>query len=93
MNISYLENNCFLKQFIEAIVIGILTLFLGKIGFHLSMNEKERQKKYKELPHLGLVLFLTGFLLHYLIEFIGLNQWYCDKQCFNNMNIISKLNK
>lgn len=83
--------NCTLKQFCEAIIIGILSLIIGKIGFHLSTNKANREKKYKEFPHLGLILFLTGFILHYLIEFIGLNKWYCDKKCFDNIKLISKI--
>jgi len=83
--------NCNLKQFYEAIIIGILTLVVGKIGFHLSTNKIERDKKYKENPHLNLILFLTGFILHYLIEFIGLNKWYCDKKCLGSIRLISKL--
>jgi len=90
---SQIFSNCTLRQLWEAIIIGILTLILGKIGFHLSTNKNNREKKYKEFPHLGLILFLTGFLLHYLIEFIGLNQWYCDKKCFANINVIAQLNK
>jgi hypothetical protein len=85
--------NCTLRQLCEAIIIGFLTLTLGKIGFHLSTNNENREKKYKEFPHLGLILFLTGFLLHYVIELIGLNQWYCDKKCFNNINIIAQLRR
>lgn len=93
MTISQILNNCTVKQVCEAIIIGLITLVLGKIGFHLSTNKDDREKKYKEFPHMGLVLFLTGFILHYLIEFIGLNQWYCDKKCFANINIISQLSR
>jgi hypothetical protein len=60
----------------EAFVIGLITLIVGKIGFYLVyIDDKNKEKK----PSYDLVLFLIGFILHFIIEFVGLNKWYCDK--------------
>ena len=26
-------------------------------------------------------MFFTGILIHLLLEYIGLNKWYCEKKC------------
>jgi uncharacterized membrane protein len=66
----------------EAVLIGFITLVLGKIAFSLVLTtEEDKKKKEKEHKHLELILFLAGFFLHFIIEMIGLNKWYCDKKC------------
>ena len=30
---------------------------------------------------LEISLFFTGILIHLLLEYIGLNKWYCEKKC------------
>ena len=67
------------KTLYEAFIIGIITLIIGKVGFYVFSDESEKEEKNKTKYSSSLVLFLIGFILHYLIEFIGLNQWYCDK--------------
>jgi len=65
--------------FMNAIIVGIITLIIGTIVFNLTINKKN---KNKDKP-LGLysVFFATGFFLHFIVELIGLNQYICDKQC------------
>ena len=63
----------------EAFVIGLITLTVGKIGFYLTSIEKESQNIEKKTPNYDIILFLIGFILHFIIEFVGLNKWYCDK--------------
>lgn len=67
------------KTLYEAFIIGIITLIIGKVGFYVFSDENEKKEKNKTKYSSSLVLFLIGFVLHYLIEFIGLNEWYCDK--------------
>jgi hypothetical protein len=66
----------------EAFVIGLITLIIGKIGFYLTSTKK--QEKDKEGLNYDIILFLIGFILHFIIEFIGLNKWYCDKCITSN---------
>jgi hypothetical protein len=66
------------KTLSEAFIIGIITLIIGKLGFYVFTDEKEEEKNKTKYSS-SLILFLIGFILHYLIEFIGLNEWYCDK--------------
>jgi len=85
-------NNCTRKTGLEAFGIGLLTLIIGNIGFYLSMNKNDYEKKKKEYPQLNIILFLTGFILHFAIEIIGLNQWYCDKKCMIGIRSLAKIN-
>ena len=68
---------------LEAVGIGILTLIIGRILFYFSIDEKKRDEIETNNEYLSLSLFMIGFLLHYLMEFGGLNKWYCNKQCTN----------
>jgi Kef-type K+ transport system membrane component KefB len=79
--------NC--QTFMEAIVIGIITLILGKIIFNLSINKKNKNEK--QPITLDISFFITGFILHFFIEIIGLNQWYCDKKCRISQYNLAKL--
>ena len=68
---------------LEAVGIGILTLIIGRIMFYFSITENKKEEIEKNNKYLSLSFFMIGFLLHYLMEFGGLNKWYCDKQCIN----------
>ena len=69
-------SNCTPKTGFEGIVIGIITLIIGNIAFYFSFDKNERQKKKKELTKLSLIFFIVGFVLHFIIEYVGLNKWY-----------------
>ena len=56
------------KLFIEAIVAG-LGIIVASEGL------KMLNKKINE--HIYVVLFFSGFILHLLSEFLGINKWYC----------------
>ena len=61
----------------EASVIGIIILVLGKMIMGLTVNNKDK----KHPKGISFAFFSTGFLLHFLIEYLGINCWYCDKKC------------
>jgi hypothetical protein len=65
--------------FIDATIVGIISLIVGTIVFNLTIN---RKNKDKEKPFgLHIAFFATGFFLHFIVELIGLNQYICDKHC------------
>ena len=65
--------------FIDATIVGIITLIIGTIVFNLTINKKNKDKDKPFGLHIA--FFATGFLLHFIVELIGLNQYICDKQC------------
>jgi hypothetical protein len=88
-----LENILNTKTFLEAIVIGLITFMIGKIAFNITINKnniKDDEDK-SVLYGIDLTFFVTGFLLHFFIEIIGLNKWYCDKQCIAGVSNLAKI--
>lgn len=76
---------------LEAIGIGILILIIGRIIFYYSIDKNKREDAEKYNKHLSLTLFMIGFILHFIMEFGGLNKWYCDKQCTVGLKEIAKI--
>ena len=76
---------------LEATGIGILTLMIGRIIFYLGIDKIKREEAEKYNKHLSLTIFMIGFVLHFIMEFGGLNKWYCNKQCMIRLKDISKI--
>jgi hypothetical protein len=76
---------------LEAIGIGVLTLIVGHVIFYSGVSKNKREETEKFDKHLSLTLFMIGFVLHFMLEFSGLNKWYCDKRCMNALKDISKI--
>ena len=66
------------KVITEATIIGLIILIIGRMIMGLTMNEYKNKKHPKGM---SFAFFCTGFLLHFVIEFLGINCWYCDKKC------------
>ena len=67
---------------IEAVVVGIITVIIGNVsgllvGSLLKVDLPELCKDWNKYYTMEISLFLTGFLIHLLCEFIGINKWYC----------------
>ena len=66
----------------EAIAVGFLTLVVGSVvayvlGMMFGVDLPTVCKKWNKNHIMELSLFITGFLIHILCEFTGLNKWYC----------------
>ena len=78
------------KIIYESIIVGIITSILGSIIIKtlIRLNSIERNDylnsfigKYNKTYILEISLFFTGIIIHLLLEYIGLNKWYCEKKC------------
>ncbi len=71
----------------EAVSVGMLTVFFGNVtacimdfmvlspGLKLKLPLARFSKdKFYEM---GILLFLTGVLIHLFCEIVGINRWYC----------------
>lgn len=78
-----IENNAFFIIFIQSIIMGIITLIIGTIIFKLSFKEKDIDNIFlKNKPYgINIAFFMTGFVLHIILDISGFNKWYCDKEC------------
>ena len=81
------------KLILESIIIGAITSILGNIiiTILIKYNSLESNdtldntlKKYKKTYIIQIALFLTGILIHLLLEYIGLDKWYCEKVCLKD---------
>jgi hypothetical protein len=67
----------------ESIIVGIITLIIGNIIFNLSINKQQNKEldKNEIKPYgINLAFFMTGLILHIILELLGFNRWYCDKK-------------
>ena len=68
------------RLLVEGSAIGIITLILGKISENLIKRNNKNKIKRFSIQQKDIVFFVTGFLLHLVIEYMGINKWYCDKK-------------
>lgn len=77
-----------MKLFKEATFIGIAASIIGSLLSYLSMaySQKSFNVKFDNWISIFISEFFTGFILHYLAEYYGLNQWYCrnGNACLKN---------
>ena len=67
---------------IEAFVIGVITVIVGSlvgfiIGTFFSSDLPKICKTWNKNHIMEICLFLTGFIIHLMCEFTGINKWYC----------------
>ena len=58
---------------IEAVVVGILSVVVGKLVIYLFFNSQTSNKN----ESIEITLFLTGVFIHFICEYTGVNKWYC----------------
>lgn len=75
------EKNNTIRLLKEATFVGILTVFIGYISsllikpyFNVTLPDVCKEWNKKHLMEAS--LFVTGFLLHLILEFTGLNKSY-----------------
>ena len=70
----------FTKVFKEAIVFGIITIFIGFIGSFIArkiLPIPSKTEWFNKYHIMEVSLFITGFLMHIFLEFLEINKWYC----------------
>ena len=77
----------------ESILIGTITSILGNLMLKILLkfnsvddnNSLEHiLNQYKDTYIIQTSLFFTGILIHLLLEYVGLNKWYCEKKCIGD---------
>ena len=71
-----------MKLFIEAVIVGIVTVIVGTLvafilGSFFSTNLPKICKSWNKNHVMEISLFFTGFFIHIICEFTGINGWYC----------------
>ena len=66
----------------EAVVVGLTIVVMGTlvsfvIAYSIKSDLPPVCKDWNKNYVMELSLFFTGFLTHFIFEFVGLNKWYC----------------
>lgn len=78
----------------QSIIMGIITYIIGTIIFNLTINKNNDSKEEKDLPKgISFAFFITGFVIHIILDIIGFNKWYCNKECNTVLCRIATLNR
>jgi hypothetical protein len=76
----------------ESICIGLITALIGSMVIRTLLYLKKKGDneplefemtihKWNKNYLMEISFFFTGILIHLLLEYIGLNKWYCEKKC------------
>lgn len=89
----------------ESICIGLITALIGSMVIRILLYFKKHNdnesldyetsiQKWNKNYLMEISFFFTGILIHLLLEYIGLNKWYCEKKCADNKcDIVCTRNK
>jgi len=69
-----------MKLIIEAAVVGILVVIMGTLVSNIITqlgSGKQSSKDWNKNHIMEIALFFTGFSVHLICEFLGINKWYC----------------
>ena len=76
---------------IESIIIGLICLFIGTVIFNLSINKNNKNNINKPVG-INVAFFMTGVMLHLIMEYSGINSWQCTKKSITGFKYLTKLN-
>jgi hypothetical protein len=66
--------------FVEALSVGLTTALVGlfiSTVFMFVFSKKFTLKKYKFWPQIFFSYFVTGFVIHLIYEWTGMNKKFC----------------
>ena len=84
----------------ESMLTGVATLIIGKIALDLfdsknpfsfskKIGNNVTNEKKIERRKLCLSFLVSGFLIHIVTELLGINCYFCSKQCLKNISNFS----
>lgn len=65
------------QLFIEGVIVGLSVIVMGTIVTYSFAKYSGKNTSFIWNPGMFLALFLTGFLLHIVYDYAGLNTLYC----------------
>ena len=75
---------------LESIIVGLITFLVGYMGFNITENRENFERGGKIQPRgIGIAFFFTGFIFHFILEFIGFNKFYCNRTCRKTMEYLN----
>jgi hypothetical protein len=74
----------------ESFFIGFICFIIGTVIFNFTID-KTKEHKTQKSQTIGIIFFITGIMLHILLELGGFTKWYCEKKMicgYNNLALI-----
>lgn len=72
--------------YLECLIIGLISIICNYISYKIIYNN---EKKQKYNINFGILFFILGFLLHYIIKKNRLTEFYCKKICYGDKCFLS----
>ncbi len=73
----------------ECLIVGCISILLFFLYNYITTNYNDNNyinKNNKSINENNMKLFISAFLIgclfHIAIEYIGLNEWQCEKKCY-----------
>jgi len=67
-------------KILDLVLVGSITSLIGSIMFKLFVNDNDESNNYlKDYKLIEIAFFVTGVVLHLILEYIGFNSQYCQK--------------
>ena len=78
--------NYWINLTIEGIAVGITVLVFGLIIRYLIASMRGNSTGFIFTNRgMWISLFLTGFMVHFVLDILHLNAWYCKNYKFENI--------
>jgi hypothetical protein len=61
-------------------IIGLISVGFGSLCINLILD-KDQKNRYNKDYKTYIVFFLIGIIIHILVQYVKLDELYCDKQC------------
>ncbi len=71
-----MSNNIFLESLSVGLTTGLIGLFISTISMFV-FSKNFTLKKYKFWPSVFFNYFITGFIIHLIYEWTGMNKKFC----------------
>jgi steroid 5-alpha reductase family enzyme len=77
----------------ESFFIGFICFVIGTIIFNFTIDKtkENNEQKTQKSRMIGIIFFITGVILHIILDLGGFNKWYCNKKTicgYNNLALI-----
>ena len=81
---------------LNSVIVGIITAIFGSIILRVLLKKYSYVDKTESLDNLftkyennyiiEIGFFVTGVLIHLVLEYYNFNAWYCSKKCISENN-------
>ena len=72
----------------EYILNGCISVIISFLIINIFITNKEKKKNLNNIKTY-IITFTIGVIVHGIIEYFKINEWYCDKRCMTAIKLLS----